>query len=65
MVYSIKHELTHVCSLNGFQLVMGLYRDHPYFFFLKCVYLIYMYKQALALNNLYWFMCNKTQLKQI
>ena len=25
-------ELTSVCSLNDFQLIMGLYRSHPLFF---------------------------------
>ena len=33
----LRIELTRVCSLNEFQLVMGLYRGHP-LFFLECVY---------------------------
>ena len=36
MRYSMRVELTRVCSLNGFQLVMGLYRGHSLFFF-ECV----------------------------
>ena len=35
MIYSIRLELTCVCSLNDFLLVMGLYRVHP-LFFLEC-----------------------------
>ena len=38
MGYSVRLELTSVCSLNDFQLVIGLYRGHPPFFF-ECVYL--------------------------
>ena len=29
------------------------------------IYLIYMYEEDLALNNLQWFICNITQPKQI
>ena len=29
--YSVGIELTRVCSLNDFQLVLGLYRGHPLF----------------------------------
>ena len=29
------------------------------------IYLIYMYKEDLALNNLQWLICRKTQLNQI
>ena len=43
MGYSMKLELTHVCSLNGFQLVMGFYGAH-YSFFL-CVYLSLLKKK--------------------
>ena len=32
MGYLKRLELNRVCSLNGFQLVMGLYRGHPLFF---------------------------------
>ena len=32
MGYSMRLELTSFCSLNDFQLVMGLYRGHPLFF---------------------------------
>ena len=28
---------------------------------LEIIYLIYMYKKDLALNNLEWLMCHKTQ----
>ena len=36
--YSMRLELTHVCSLNGFQLVMGLYGGYSSLFFLEGVY---------------------------
>ena len=39
---SMRLELTRVCSLNDFQLVMGLYRGLP-LFFLECVYLSLLY----------------------
>ena len=39
MEYSMRLELTGVCP---FQLVMGLYRSHPLFFF-ECVYLSLLY----------------------
>ena len=39
MGYSMRLELTRVCSVNDFQLVMDLYRSLPVFF-LECVYLI-------------------------
>ena len=42
MVYSMRLEITRICSLNEFQLVMGLYRGHPLFFF-ACVYLSLLY----------------------
>ena len=29
------------------------------------IYLIYMYKEDLALNDQKWLICNKTQLNQI
>ena len=29
------------------------------------IYLIYMYKEDLALNNLQWLICHQTQPKQI
>ena len=29
------------------------------------IYLIYMYKEDLALNNLQWLICHKTQPNQI
>ena len=37
MGYSMRLELTHVCSLNNFQLVMGLYRGLPFFFAKVCL----------------------------
>ena len=40
--YSMRLELIRVCSLNGFQLVMGLYRGYS-LFFLECVYLSLLY----------------------
>ena len=33
--------------------------------FTNRIYLIYMYKQDLALNNLQWLICHKTQPNQI
>ena len=33
--------------------------------FTNYIYLIYMYKQNLALNNLQWLICHKTQPNQI
>ena len=42
MGHSMRLELTRVCSLNDFQLVMGLFRGHP-IFFLECVYLSLLY----------------------
>ena len=36
MGYSMRLKLTRVCSLNDFQLVMGLYSGHP-LVFLECV----------------------------
>ena len=35
----------------------NVYRNH--------IYLIYMYKEDLVLNNLQWLICHKTQPKQI
>ena len=32
---------------------------------LNHIYLIYMYKEDLALNNLQWLICHKTQLNHI
>ena len=40
--YSMRIEITHVCSLNDCQLVMGLYRGHS-LFILECVYLSLIY----------------------
>ena len=31
---------------------------------LEIIYLIYMYKKDLALNNLQWLICHKTKLNQ-
>ena len=42
MGYSMRLELTCVCSLNDFQLVIGLYRGFP-LFFLERVYLSLLY----------------------
>ncbi len=33
--------------------------------FTNHIYLIYMYKEHLALNNLQWLICHKTQPNQI
>ena len=38
----MRFELIYVCSLNGFQLVIGLYRGLP-LLFLECVYLSLFY----------------------
>ena len=43
MGYSMRLELTHVCSLNGFQLAMGIYMSVTPLFFLECVYLSRLY----------------------
>ena len=32
---------------------------------LQIIYLIYMYKEDLALTNLLWLICHKTQTNQI
>ena len=37
MEYSTRHELTPVCSLNDFHLVVGLYRGNS-LFFIECVF---------------------------
>ena len=58
MGYSMRLELTHVCSLNAFQLVMGLYSGHLLFFW-ECVYLsllyiyiyIYIYRRIMIHNH--------------
>ena len=42
MGYSMRLELTRVCSLNDFKLVIGLYRGHP-LFFLECIYFCLLY----------------------
>ena len=42
MGYSMRLELTHVCILNYFQLVMYLNRGHS-LFFLECVYFSLLY----------------------
>ena len=42
----MRFELISVCSLNDFQLVMGLYRGIP-LFFLECVYLIQLYSSLI------------------
>ena len=36
-------------------------RRHPPFMFTNHIYLIYMYKEELALDNLKWFICHKTK----
>ena len=33
--------------------------------YLQIIYLIYMYKEELVLNNLQWSICHKTQPNQI
>ena len=38
---------------------------YPQNVFANPIYLIYMYKEDLALNNLQWFICNKSQPNQI
>ena len=48
MGYSMRLKFTRVCSLNDFQLFMGLYRGLPLFFF-ECVYLSLLYP-SLILN---------------
>ena len=47
MGYLMRLELTLVCSLNDFQLVMGLCRGHL-LFFLECVYLSLLYPSLIG-----------------
>ena len=46
MGYSMRLELTCVCSLNDFLLVIGLCSGHPLFFF-ECVYLNLLYSSLI------------------
>ena len=45
----------------------GSFKNDIYKMYLQIIYLylIYMYKEDLALNNLQWLICHKTQLNQI
>ena len=54
MKYSVRHELTYVCSLNKFQLVMGLYRRLP-FFSMERVYLRLVYPSLIF--NMFLSLC--------
>ena len=47
MGYSMRLAPTRVCSLNDFQLVMGLYRGFP-LFFLVCVYFSLLYPSLIS-----------------
>ena len=38
-----------------------LFKDVIYKMCLKIIYLIYMYKKDLVLNNLQWLICHKTK----
>ena len=42
MGYSVGLQLSHICSLNGFQLVMSLYIGHSSLFLKVCLPLIYL-----------------------
>ena len=39
----------------------GSFKNVIYKMYLEIIYLIYMYKQDLALNNLQWLICHKTK----
>ena len=43
----------------------GLFQNVIYKICLEIIYLIYMYKKDLALNNLQWLIYHKTQANQI
>ena len=43
----------------------GLFEKVIYKMCSQIIYLIYMYKEDLALNNLQWLICHKTQPNQI
>ena len=49
MGYSMRLELTRVCSLNGFQLVMVFFMNAGPFFFLECVSLSLLYPHLLLI----------------
>ena len=51
-----------VCKNNELGLVQKCYQQNV---FTNHIYLIYMYKEDLALNNLQWLICHKTQQNQI
>ena len=40
---------------------LGLFENVIHKICLEIIYLIYMYKEDLALNNLQWLICHKTQ----
>ena len=42
---------------------LGLFKNVN--MFINHIYLIFMYKEDLALNNLQWLICHKTQPNQI
>ena len=44
---------------------LGSFNNVIYELYLEIIYFIYMYKEYLALNNLQWLICHKTQLNQI
>ena len=50
----MKLELFCICSLNDFQLLMGLYRGHP-LFFLECIYLSLLYSSLTF--NVFFIVC--------
>ena len=43
----------------------GLFRNVIYKMCLQIIYSIYMFKEDLALNNLQWLICHKTQPNHI
>ena len=43
----------------------GLFKNVINKMCLEIIYLIYMYEKDLALNNLQWLICHKTQPNQI
>ena len=47
------------------QISLGSFKNVINKLFTNHIYLIYMYKEYLALNNLQWLICHKTQPNQI
>ena len=50
-----------VCKRNELRFVLKCYQQNV---FTNHIYLIYMYEEDLALNNLQWLICYKTKSNQ-